>query len=118
MELIPEERRETLIQNGRTSARLAGTAAEPDFAPAVKLFAPDANCAWLLSELDPDDPDIAFGLCDLGVVCPELGSVRISGLEAARGPLGVKIERDLHFVATKSIVQYADNACLFHMISA
>jgi hypothetical protein len=77
----------------------------------VKLFGTDANCAWLLSELDPDDPDIAFGFCDLG-------SVRISGLEAARGPLGVKIERDLHFVATKSIVQHGDNACLFHMISA
>jgi hypothetical protein len=29
----------------------------------VKLFTPDAACTWLLTELDPDDPDIAFGLC-------------------------------------------------------
>jgi len=34
---------------------------------------------WLLTELDSEDPDIAFGLCDLGMQCPELGSVRISG---------------------------------------
>jgi hypothetical protein len=110
MELITNDLRETLLQNGRTSARLAGTGAEPDFAPVVKLFTPNASCTWLLTELDPDDPDIAFGLCDLGRGCPELGSVRISELEAARGPLGNKIERGLHFAATKSIVQCADGA--------
>ena len=47
--------------------------AEPDFLPVVKLFTPDAGCTWPLPELDPEDPDIAFGLCDLGIGCPELG---------------------------------------------
>lgn len=32
-----------------------------DFKPVVKLFTPDANCTWLLSELSPDL--IAFALC-------------------------------------------------------
>jgi hypothetical protein len=45
--------------------------------PVVKLFTPGAGAAWLLTELDPDDPDIAFGLCDLGLGFPELGSVRL-----------------------------------------
>ena len=35
--------------------------------PVVKLFTPDANATWLLTEIYPGDTDIAFGLCDLGV---------------------------------------------------
>ena len=76
----------------------------------MKLFTPDAGCTWLLTELDPDDPDIAFGLCDLGMGFPELGSVRISELEAVRGRLGLPIERDLHFLPTKTISAYAEEA--------
>ena len=44
-----------------------------DFFPVVKLFTPDANATWLLTELDPVDEDCAFGLCDLGLGFPELG---------------------------------------------
>jgi Protein of unknown function (DUF2958) len=33
-----------------------------DFKPVVKLFTPDAQCTWLLTELGNDD--IAYGLCD------------------------------------------------------
>ncbi|WP_439331030.1 DUF2958 domain-containing protein [Mesorhizobium carmichaelinearum] len=33
----------------------------------VKLFTRDAGATWLLTEIDPDDPDHAFGLCDLGL---------------------------------------------------
>jgi hypothetical protein len=52
-----------------------------DFKLVVKLFNPCGAATWLLTELDPDDPDIGFGLCDLGLGSPELGSVRISELE-------------------------------------
>ena len=45
-----------------------------DFKPVVKLFTPDAQCTWLLTELDPDG-GLAFGLCDLGMGEPELGYV-------------------------------------------
>jgi hypothetical protein len=42
--------------------------------------------------------------------CPELGSVRISELEAVRGRLGLPIERDRHFRAEKPLSAYADLA--------
>ncbi len=61
-------------------------------------------------KLHPNDPDIAFGLCDLGLQCPELGSVRLSELESYRGRLGLPIERDLHFNARKTLSAYADEA--------
>ena len=73
----------------------------------MKLFTPDAGCTWLLTELDPEDPDIAFGLCDLGMGCPELGCVRISELESVRGRLGLPVERDLHFRAQAPLSVYA-----------
>lgn len=104
--LLTLEQRVVMLACGAASA--AGD--EADRVPLVKLFTPDAACVWLLSELDPLDPDIAFGLCDLGLGFPELGSVRLSELESIRGPLGLPIERDLHFCADRTLSAYADAA--------
>lgn len=82
--------------------------------PAVKLFNPTGTGTWLLTELDPENPDIAFGLCDLGY--PELGSVSITELESVRGPLGLGIERDLHWTATKRLSAYTEEARKFGRI--
>jgi len=115
MKLLTTSIREQLLRNGRITAALAEEGREEaDFLPVVKLFTPDAGCTWLLTELDPEEPDIAFGLCDLGIGCPELGSVRISELESVRGALGLPIERDLHFAPIHTLSVYARaawNAC-------
>jgi hypothetical protein len=111
MKLLTNSIREQLLRNGRIQQALAEEGkADADFLPVVKLFTPDASCTWLLTELDPDEPDIAFGLCDLGFGCPELGSVRISEIESIRGRLGLPAERDLHFHAEKTISAYAAEA--------
>ncbi len=109
MKLLTESLREKLLRNGNARIELEQRfpEAESDFVPVVKLFTPDAGCTWLLTELDPEDPDIAFGLCDLGAGYPELGSVRISELESVRGRLGLPVERDLHFTATHTLSTYA-----------
>jgi hypothetical protein len=111
MKLLTADIRERLLRNGRVRQQLE-LEGEPDldFLPVVKLFTPDAGCTWLLTEIDPEDPDIAFGLCDLGMGCPELGSVSLSELESVRGRLGLPIERDLHFAPTKTLLAYADEA--------
>lgn len=111
MALLTAEIRERLLANGRLRLEYQmRDESEPDFLPVVKLFTPDAGCTWLLTELDPEDPDIAFGLCDLGMGCPELGSVSVAELESVRGRLGLPVERDLHFTATKTLSAYADEA--------
>ena len=85
-----------LLANGHaTKSALAAMREPPDHRPVVKLFTPDAAATWLLTEIDPDEPDIAFGLCDLGMDCPEIGSVRLSEIAAVRGGLGLPVERDL-----------------------
>lgn len=73
----------------------------------VKLFTPDAAGTWLLIELDPDEPDIAFGLCDPGLGFPELGTVSLAEIAAVRGRLGLPVERDLHFSADRPLSAYA-----------
>lgn len=111
MKLLTKSIREQLLRNGRLQAEcLANGDDDADFIPVVKLFTPDANCTWLLTELDPEEPDIAFGLCDLGFGCPELGSVRISEIDSIRGRLGLPVERDLHFHPDKTISVYAEEA--------
>lgn len=109
--LLTDEQRARLLKNGRENTeRINEDGNTRDFWPVVKLFCPWGAATWLLSELDPEEPDIAFGLCDLGFGCPELGSVRLSELAAVRGPGGLTIERDQHFTATKSLSAYADEA--------
>jgi hypothetical protein len=114
MKLIPEDIHVRLLQNGevrRTIAEESGGTREPDFLPVVKLFTPDAGATWLLTEIDPEDTDRAFGLCDLGLGFPELGYVSLSELAAVRGPLSLPVERDRHFAPTKTISTCADEAC-------
>jgi hypothetical protein len=102
---------EQLLANGRANAaHIARDGNTEDFKPVVKLFAPWGAATWLLSELDPEDPDLAFGLCDLGFGCPELGNVRLSELESVKGPFGLPIERDDFFYATDQLSRYATEA--------
>ena len=110
MTLITLKQRDQLIANGKAQEPVRGTPKEIDFEPVVKLFTPDAGATWLLTELDPEDPDIAFGLCDLGMGSPELGSVRISELEQVRGRFGLPVERDRHFTPRTTLMGYAREA--------
>lgn len=72
----------------------------------VKFFYPAGAATWLLTEMDPGDNDVLWGLCDLGHGCPELGPVRLSEVEAFRGRLGVGIERDAHWQGRHPVSVY------------
>lgn len=83
--------------------------AEPDPAPVVKLFLPSGAATWLATELDRDG-DTLFGLADLGVDCPELGSFSLRELASVRLPFGLAIERDEHFATSVPLSHWADLA--------
>ena len=101
--LLTDEQRSQLLTNGRITAE----GGDHDPQPVVRLFTPDAHATWLLTELDPADGDTAFGLCDIGIGMPELGTVRISELVSIVGPLKLPIERDLYFTAKRTLSEYA-----------
>jgi len=114
MQLFTDEQRERLLDNGRRTA--AGERLDPE--PVVKLFTPDASATWLLTELSPNDPDIAFGLCDLGLGFPEIGYVSVTEIRMLRGHLGLPVERDLGFVAKHPLSVYAQRARIDRAIRA
>ena len=110
MKLLTKEQYEKLLNNGRTQARVKGTPQELDPEPVVKLFYPAGAATWLLTELDPEDPTVAWGLCDLGMGFPEFGTVSLTELAEFRGRFGLGIERDLHFKAQGPISRYVEAA--------
>ena len=62
----------------------------------VKFFTPSSSWTWWATEGSPQDGDfIFFGLVEGHE--RELGYFSLSELEKVRGPLGLKIERDLYW---------------------
>ena len=100
--LITEDERRQLLAHGR--ARAGGEAIDP--LPVVRLFTPDAHAIWLLTALDPVDADTAFGLIDLGIGMPELGTVKLSDLESIVGPRKQPVMRDRYFQAARPLSEY------------
>lgn len=103
--MLPSHLYERLLANGRASLE-----AERDHTPVAKFFDPAGAATWLISELNPAEPDILFGLCDLGQGFPELGYVRFSELAETKNRLGINLERDLFFVGTFPLSVYAEAA--------
>ena len=73
MQLITKEIERRLLRNGRTP--------DQDHPPVVKFFDPCGAATWLISQADPEAPDVLFGLADLGFGSPEFGGVRLSALQ-------------------------------------
>jgi hypothetical protein len=107
MKLITRELEKELKKNAALD--------EAERRPVLKLFGGGA-CTWLISE---KEGDTLFGLCDLGLGCPELGYVGLSELEAAKfPPFGLGVERDLHFEAEKTLSAYANEALRYGSIQS
>jgi Protein of unknown function (DUF2958) len=90
MELVTNELREQLPP-------LYAQKREADPIVVCKFFTPDSSWTWYALEFD--EVDTFFGLV-IGFEA-ELGYFSLSELQAARGPLGLPIERDLHFQPTR-----------------
>lgn len=85
--LLPDEIAATLPP-------LYATEKEADPIVRVKFFTPDSSWTWYVTEFDPVERR-CFGLV-IGLE-RESGYFLLDELEAVRGPLGLPIERDLHF---------------------
>lgn len=99
MKLFPEEVRKQVpaiySQDGKGGRAMAH----------IKFFTPDSNWTWYATEgesiQDESGNEVDFQF--FGLVqgqCEELGYFSLNELETARGPMGLPIERDLHFKPT------------------
>jgi hypothetical protein len=89
MELLPSEIRSQLPP-------LYAQSRNPNAIAYVKFFTPDSNWTWYATEFDGET--IFFGLVQGHE--EELGYFSLAELESTTGPLGLPIERDLHFKPT------------------
>lgn len=89
MKLLTEALRKQLPPLGSTSQ-------QPDPIAVCKFFTPDSSWTWYATEFDGDDT--FFGLVD-GFE-QELGTFSLAELETVRGPMGLRVERDLYFKPT------------------
>lgn len=96
-----------MMENHQRQRPVQGTKQEIDFEPVVRLYLPFSNCSWLLSEMET--PEVAFGLCDLDMGFPELGSVYLPELEELRVQ-GLRVLQDVDFKPRMTISRYADEA--------
>lgn len=106
MPLLTDVQHEQLLAQGRQCVQDPGF----DPTPVVKLYTPDAGAVWLLAYAYPDDPDRVHGLCDANTGFPELTDMRLSELDAMRGPNGYRLAVDASFKATRTLSEYAARA--------
>jgi Protein of unknown function (DUF2958) len=110
MKLITEAQYAALLANGRAAREAARTNRDIDPKPVVKLVTPHWYCRWLLTDIDPEYPQRAYGLCDLGDGRPYLGYVCLTDLEDTHGKVKFTVAADPHFVPDKPLSVYADVA--------
>ncbi len=100
--LVTADERARLLAHG--AALAAGQRLDP--LPVVRLFTPDAHATWLLVSLDPADGDTAYGLIDLGIGMPALGTVKLSDLASIVGPHQQPVMRDRYFQPVRRLSEY------------
>ena len=108
MQLITDDQRAKMLATGERMAR--DDAHDP--LPVLRLFMPDGSCSWRLAALDPDYPNLAFGLVDRGGRLPEFAIMRLSEMSGLRDSRGQPVERDLGFAADRPIGAYAASAAM------
>ncbi len=105
MSLFTPAQREQLLRNGANP--------DQDHAPVVKLHTAFAKATWLISELDPENEDMAFGLCDLGMGFPELGYIYLPEIVEMQDDPRLIVLRDQTFTGEFPMSVYA-RAARFH----
>jgi len=98
MKLFTKPIEAKLLANSKLPKRPDG------FVPVVKFFTPFGGATWLITDMDEDG--YMFGLCDMGMGCPEMGDVHRSEFENA----GIRIERDMYWSTDKTIGELAREA--------
>jgi hypothetical protein len=91
MELLPESEKNKLAKWRETEDKNL-----TEVMATVKFFCPWSNWTWYAAEFDGED--LFFGLVDGHE--KELGYFSLKELSDLTGPMGLKIERDLHWDPT------------------
>jgi len=96
--LYTESQKKQLIKNFEIENRTGSMQK-----PVIKLFNPSGLGTWFVSSMSEDET-IGYGVCKIQET--EIGSIDMKGLaKIVCPPLGLPIERDIHFEANKHTVE-------------
>ena len=85
-----------------------------DSLPVVKLYHPELNFIFLVGEIRQGGT--AWGLCVLGDEAPEYCVMQLSEIVKFKGKRGVRVKRDMKFIAYFSLKVYWDAANQYQRI--
>jgi hypothetical protein len=116
--LLSDAQRELLFANGRATLR-HGWFGEPqvDRMP-VAMLRCSCGAVYLLSELDPTEPAIMYGLYEDSEGTPTLDTVDLEALSDSMDDSDHRFENVLNFVATDCIRSYWRKAVQLGSVSA
>jgi len=101
-DLLTAEQRKQLLVNG--AAR--NDDPERDFVPLVLITVPGTHIRWLIAAIDPEEPDVAWGVGDLGLGAVEVGTVYLTQL--FKPPAAhLKVVNTPNFVGQYTTSEYA-----------
>lgn len=108
MTLFTDEQITQLVKNGEDPNP------DKDHIPVARLKLIGNGASWLVCELNPDDEDTAYGLCDLGHGYAELRSFKISAIETIAEEMEKSLlKRDESFKGQFPISVYFRAACYY-----
>ena len=107
MGILTDEDVQELLANGREQKAARERGEVIDHKPVVRIFAVMSDAYWLISEINPDKPDEAFGLAELRSGQAEMGDIYISELDELYKSHPVPpIERDNFWTADLTLSGY------------
>ena len=95
-EYLPSEIREVLPKLYSQQC-IRDTPQRPNPLVILKLFLPGTGWTWYITEGEPEGDDFTFFGLTVGLE-PELGYISLNELRGAKSRLGLRVERDLHFI--------------------
>jgi hypothetical protein len=113
--LLTDFQRARLEANGRAQAAVKGTIYEIDLDPVVRLVDHETGSVYLLTEIDPDQPQKAWGLClrDPDYPEPHMGQVDLLKLTATEKATVLTVDRSFTPSAPVSDYLFRAQAALY-----
>ena len=115
MELFTALQLKKLMMNGmdHNNAMAQNLRDAADRWPVVRLT--DGVTEWLLTEMDPEEPNVAFGLIVDAFGCANIGYVNVAGLQSAfKVATAWEVVNDDRFNPTMAVSEYAYRARVAH----
>ncbi len=107
--LVPDDVNDSLLANWQHGQDQRRTVSH-DPLPVLRLHAQIGPAEWLITERSTEEPDILFGLADLGMGFPELGYMSLQELESIRISGAFRIVREVGYTATFPLSVYVQAA--------